>query len=140
MLGPNLDQIRNNQIKSMLRNIRSLMRIFTLMLLVITMSNCYGQKKDKLTDTAIVGCMYITDSATFTTTSGYLHRVASYSMEFKDPGNINENADSVVVRKVKTLKWVKYFIVSPIGNWREVHTLYDWDADLRPVKVKKNIK
>lgn len=121
----------------MFRNIGSLMRVLTFTILVITMSNCYGQKKDKLSDTAIVGCMYVTDSATFTTTTGYLHRVAGYSMEFKDAGNVNENVDSIIVRKVRTLKFVHYFIVTPMGTWREVHMIYDWDTDLRPPRLKK---
>lgn len=79
--------------------------VFLAIVLVASMISVKGQATK---DTTRVPCLYLTDSASFKTVTGWLTKVTTYEMQFQQQA-APAGVDSFTVKKVKVPTSAQYF-------------------------------
>lgn len=81
-------------------------KLVLISILVLSFFGANAQQQFK--DTVRVPCLYVTDSSSFKTVTGWLTKVTTFEMQFQQQ-QAAPNADSFTVRKVKTPVKAEYY-------------------------------
>jgi hypothetical protein len=85
----------------------------------------------------LTGCLYVSDSNTFATSSAYLHSVRSYYWDYQPPAGFKQGDSAVTLVRVKKYVEPTYYIVKDSAYkkvWVQVKVLADFNVDLRKKK------
>jgi len=87
-------------------------KIKSVLLVFLVSSISMFVKAQTFSDTTRAACMYVVDSATFTTTTGWLNKITTYEYQFVQQ-QAPAGVDSFTVKKQKVPVKSEYYFISP---------------------------